>query len=164
MRRDLTLWLAVLVSSTVAAGLTTRLPREALQSVDLANQGRAVYIAEGCVHCHSQYVRPVGPDRESWGPVTLPEVALAQRPVLIGNRRQGPDLANVALRRSMDWNRRHLIDPRSVSPASRMPAYPHLFSGDGSRGEALLAYLNQLKPALNEAPKAVIEAEKNFAE
>jgi hypothetical protein len=45
-----------------------------------------------------------------------------------------------------------------------MPAYPHLFSGDGSRGEALLAYLNQLKPALNEAPKAVIEAEKNFAE
>lgn len=114
----------------------------------MVEAGRAVYIAEGCIHCHSQYVRPVGLDDELWGPVTSPEAALGQAPVLIGNRRQGPDLANVGLRRSTDWNRRHLIDPRSVSPGSRMPTYPHLFADESARGEALLAYLNQLRPAL----------------
>lgn len=114
----------------------------------LVEAGRAVYIAEGCIHCHSQYVRPVGLDAELWGPVTVPEEALSQRPVLIGNRRQGPDLANIGQRRSKDWNRRHLIHPRAVSPGSRMPSYPHLFAGDAARGEALLVYLNQLRPAL----------------
>ena len=34
-----------------------------------AERGRAVYIAEGCIHCHSQYVRPA-PTRDAawWGP------------------------------------------------------------------------------------------------
>lgn len=113
-------------------------------SGDLVSLGRLVYVSEGCIHCHSQYVRPVGPDQELWGPPTDPERALGQHPVLIGNRRQGPDLANVALRRNSGWNRLHLINPRAITPGSRMPAYPHLFEPDASRGEALLAYLASL--------------------
>jgi cytochrome c oxidase cbb3-type subunit 2 len=65
-------------------------------------------------------------------------------PPLYGVRRQGPDLRNAGNRRSAAWHRLHLIDPRSVSPGSRMPAYPHLFSPDAGRGEDLVAYLTSL--------------------
>jgi cbb3-type cytochrome c oxidase subunit II len=108
--------------------------------------GRQVYISEGCIHCHSQYVRPVGQDMELWGARTTVEQALGQEPVLIGNRRQGPDLANVGQRRNAGWNRMHLMEPSAVVPGSRMPAYRHLFAGDARRGEALLAYLDSLRP------------------
>jgi cytochrome c oxidase cbb3-type subunit 2 len=70
--------------------------------------------------------------------------ALAQTPPLLGNRRQGPDLQNVALRRTREWNRRHLLAPRLLAPGSRMPSYRHLFTGDAARGEALLDYLATL--------------------
>ncbi|MGA1205619.1 MAG: cbb3-type cytochrome c oxidase subunit II [Opitutales bacterium] len=116
----------------------------------VVDRGRAVYIAEGCIHCHSQYVRPVGPDQELWGPSTRPETALGQGSVLIGNRRQGPDLANVGMRRTPEWNRRHLIDPPSISRGSRMPSYRHLFSRGNPDGEALLVYLQQLHPPVEE--------------
>lgn len=108
-------------------------------------QGREVYIAEGCLHCHSQYVRPqVSADRERWGPTHPLDQLLAEKPPLPGNRRQGPDLSNVGNRRSTEWNRLHLQQPRAVSPGSRMPSYAHLFRSDANRGEALLAYLAAL--------------------
>ncbi|HEX6862462.1 MAG TPA: cbb3-type cytochrome c oxidase subunit II, partial [Thermoanaerobaculia bacterium] len=31
-------------------------------------RGRAVYVQEGCIHCHSQYVRPGTHDVSWWGP------------------------------------------------------------------------------------------------
>lgn len=111
----------------------------------LLAQGREVYIAEGCVHCHSQYVRPgVEADVVRWGPAHPVEELLHEDPPLPGNRRQGPDLANVGNRRSPEWNRLHLQAPRTVSPGSRMPSYAHLFSPGDGRGEALVAYLASL--------------------
>lgn len=107
-------------------------------------RGREVYIAEGCMHCHSQYVRPGTPDVERWGPAATLAEARAGEPPLLGNRRQGPDLSNVGLRRSAEWNRLHLISPQAVSPGSRMPAYGHLFRGGDSRGDDLVAYLASL--------------------
>lgn len=109
-------------------------------------RGREVYIREGCIHCHSQYVRPhVAADVERWGPASDLGQLLAERPPLPGNRRQGPDLARVGNRRSAEWNRLHLAAPRAVSPGSRMPGYAHLFDGtDASDGEALVAYLASL--------------------
>jgi cytochrome c oxidase cbb3-type subunit 2 len=115
-------------------------------AVDQVSFGRAVYISEGCIHCHSQFIRPVGQDQTLWGQQTPVERALEQSPVLIGNRRQGPDLANVGLRRVAGWNRLHLIEPSAVVPGSRMPSYRHLFTGNDPRGEALLAYLDSLQP------------------
>jgi cytochrome c oxidase cbb3-type subunit 2 len=70
--------------------------------------------------------------------------AVQGAPPLLGNRRQGPDLARVGNRRSPEWNRLHLIAPRAVSPGSRMPAYAHLFAAGDGRGEALVAYLASL--------------------
>jgi cbb3-type cytochrome c oxidase subunit II len=118
--------------------------RGADESVQV-HSGREVYIAEGCMHCHTQYVRPrAEKDVEQWGPARPLLETLAAAPPLIGTRRQGPDLANVGNRRSPEWNRLHLIDPRVVSPGSRMPSYAHLFAGGDIRGESLVAYLASL--------------------
>lgn len=106
-------------------------------------RGRRVYIAEGCINCHSQYVRPHSPDVQMWGPAGNPEAIRREDPPLIGNRRQGPDLSQVGARRSPLWLKIHLIDPRAVSYGSIMPSYAYLFR-DG-RGDDLVAYLASLK-------------------
>jgi cytochrome c oxidase cbb3-type subunit 2 len=140
----------LLVAVVGSALLGKWLDHEAVDSdfpvSDTVAFGRSVYIAEGCIHCHSQYVRPVGKDTILWGAETSVERAFAQEPVLIGNRRQGPDLANLALRRPREWNRLHLIDPQSLMPGSRMPRYAYLFEKGDLRGPTLLDYLDQLKP------------------
>jgi cytochrome c oxidase cbb3-type subunit 2 len=106
--------------------------------------GRDVYLAEGCINCHSQYVRPATADVERWGPGRPLAESLAQTPPLFGNRRQGPDLQNVGNRRSPEWQRLHLMAPRSITPGSRMPSYAYLFTDGDPRGGALVAYLNSL--------------------
>ncbi len=138
----------------------TRLPRLALllplvahaQADPLVAFGRETYISEGCMHCHSQYIRPRTSDTTLYGPAAPLAQTLAPRPPLLGNRRQGPDLTNVALRRTSDWNRLHLLNPRALVPGSRMPSYAHLFSDHNPRGPALLAYLDTLKPASDQSP------------
>lgn len=107
-------------------------------------RGREVYVAEGCIHCHSQYVRPGTEDVVRWGPARPLEELLRAEPPLFGNRRQGPDLLNVGNRRSREWNRLHLVAPRAVSPGSRMPSYARLFEAGGRKGEALLDYIDSL--------------------
>jgi cytochrome c oxidase cbb3-type subunit 2 len=110
-----------------------------------AERGRRVYIAEGCISCHSQYVRPGSADEPRWGPAIPLGNVRRERPPLIGDRRQGPDLAEVGRRRSVPWLRIHFLDPARVSGASSMPPYGHLFRD--SRGEDLVAYLASLQGA-----------------
>lgn len=105
--------------------------------------GEGVYISEGCIHCHSQFSRPESLDTDIYGPESSPG-SHGEGAVLIGNRRQGPDLSSVGLRRSREWNREHLKDPQKLSPGTRMPSYKHLFEGSAARGEALLDYLANL--------------------
>jgi cbb3-type cytochrome oxidase cytochrome c subunit len=107
--------------------------------------GREVYITEGCIHCHSQYIRPRVPaEVVNWGPATSLHGALDAAPPLFGTRRQGPDLSHVGNRRSIEWNRLHLIAPQAISPGSRMPSYAYLFARGETRGDALVAYLASL--------------------
>lgn len=108
-------------------------------------RGREVYVAEGCIHCHSQYVRPGTRDEAWWGPAR--PLDRGQRPPLLGTRRQGPDLMQVGNRRSALWQELHLKDPQALNPGSRMPSYARLFAGDdrrGRRGRDLVAYLQSL--------------------
>jgi cytochrome c oxidase cbb3-type subunit 2 len=105
-------------------------------------RGRRVYIAEGCINCHSQYVRPNTADVPMWGPVGDLQAIHRQQPPLIGNRRQGPDLSEVGARRSPLWLRIHFMNPRDVSYNSVMPRFDYLFR-DG-RGDDLVAYLASL--------------------
>jgi len=124
-------------------------------------RGRQVYISEGCIHCHSQYVRPNSADVLIWGPVQSVEEMRRQHPPLIGNRRQGPDLAEVGGRRSALWLRAHFVDPAAVSHASIMPSYAFLFSDH--RGDDLLAYLESLHPEDSSAHRVAEEAWKPSA-
>lgn len=123
----------------------------------LVARGREVFIGEGCIHCHSQYVRAGTADVLRWGPAKPLAETLAEAPPLPGNRRQGPDLAQVGNRRTPEWNRLHLIDPRAVSPGTRMPSYAHLFREGDGRGEALVAYLASLGAGTLEARLAQAE-------
>jgi cbb3-type cytochrome oxidase cytochrome c subunit len=118
---------------------------DASPQLSQVERGRQVYIAEGCIHCHSQYVRPNSPDVLMWGPVESIEELRLQQPPLIGNRRQGPDLSQVGARRSALWLKAHFYDPAEVSGASIMPSFDILFR-DG-RGDDLVAYLESLHGA-----------------
>jgi len=75
----------------------------------MANRGRQIYAANGCVYCHSQQVRgdyaasdlerarDQGPTpKAKWGERrSAPRDYLFERPVLLGKMRLGPDLANI---------------------------------------------------------------------
>jgi len=111
----------------------------------LIDRGHQVYISEGCINCHSQYVRPNSADVIMWGPAENVDAVRRQQPPLIGNRRQGPDLAEVGDRRSALWLKAHFINPSGVSHASFMPSYAYLFRDD--RGDALVAYMESLGSA-----------------
>lgn len=114
----------------------------AMPQLTQVERGRQVYISEGCIHCHSQYVRPNSPDVLMWGPVESIQELRTENPPLIGNRRQGPDLAEVGARRSPLWLKAHFYNPAQVSGSSIMPSYSFLFHDE--RGDDLVAYLENL--------------------
>lgn len=64
----------------------------------MAERGRHIYVANGCVYCHSQQVRAdyAGSDIErGWGTRrSAPRDYIFEQPVLLGNMRLGQDLAN----------------------------------------------------------------------
>ena len=143
----------------------------------LEQQGRAVYVREGCAYCHTQQVRPLPSDRP-FGRPSAPGDFAYQTPELLGAHRTGPDLTNIGARQvSATWQYIHLFDPRIVVPRSVMPSYPWLFEvrrdttnpddaiplppGVGPHGRkvvpsadavALVAYLLALKQAPLPAP------------
>ena len=99
------------------------------------SRGLTVYIAEGCLYCHTQQVRPLAQDKPFGRPSAPGDYArLApldiwrMTPALLGTERTGPDLINVANRQPSDtWNYIHLYNPRTVVKDSVMQAYPWLF-------------------------------------
>jgi cbb3-type cytochrome c oxidase subunit II len=114
-----------------------------LPQLTQVERGQQVYISEGCMSCHSQYVRHNSPDVLMWGPVETMQELHAQHPPLIGNRRQGPDLSQVGTRRSALWLKAHFYNPAQVSGSSIMPSYGFLFRDQ--RGDDLVAYLESLR-------------------
>lgn len=98
----------------------------------LAVLGKEVYLSQGCVHCHTQQVRPAslgGDIAKGWGkrPTVARDYVLQDR-VLLGASRVGPDLADVGSRRtSDDWLHLHLFDPRLADADSSAPSFRHLY-------------------------------------
>ena len=88
--------------------------------------GRQIYIREGCYTCHSQMIRPLRDEVERYGHYSLAAESMYDHPFQWGSKRTGPDLARVGGRYSDEWQRDHLIDPRSVVPESVMPPYAFL--------------------------------------
>lgn len=139
-KRELSLTLTTLLA---AFALNAVLKADnAPAQISQIERGRQVYISEGCINCHSQYVRPNSPDVQMWGPVEPLQELRRERPPLIGNRRQGPDLSEVGGRRSSLWLKLHFSNPPEVSGASIMPSYAFLFRD--RRGDDLVSYLESL--------------------
>ncbi len=108
-------------------------------------QGRQVYIANGCLYCHSQQPRDIAqaPDAlRGWGRASVAADYAYDTPHLLGTMRTGPDLLNIGARQpSRDWQLGHLYAPRAYTPGSIMPAYPYLFEvrqGDARPGEVVV--------------------------
>jgi cytochrome c oxidase cbb3-type subunit 2 len=96
----------------------------------LAKRGAEVYRSLGCVECHSQEVRGVGSDLgRGWGArMTVAQDYLGDYPVLLGNQRVGPDLANIGVRQPNPAELlRKLYNPQAVVPGSMMPPFRFLF-------------------------------------
>src|SRR5438132_790940 len=68
----------------------------------MADRGRKIYAANGCVYCHSQQVRAdyaASDIDRKWGERrSAPRDYIFARPVLLGKMRMGPDLSNIGKR------------------------------------------------------------------
>lgn len=112
------------------------LPGSIALSAD-ALKGKAVFVSNGCVACHTQQVRNIDMDK-IWGqrPSVAADYAAIHRmdlwrntATLMGTERTGPDLTDIGNRQpGKDWNLVHLFNPRIVVKESVMPAYPWLFT------------------------------------
>ena len=137
----LLLFLALTVLVCIMPALTNQrinapLPN-AIPLSENALKGKALYIENGCVACHTQQVRNIEMDKV-WGerPSVAADYANNTRTdfwrntaTLMGTERTGPDLANIGLRQpSAEWHLPHLFNPRIVVKESIMPSYPWLFT------------------------------------
>jgi cbb3-type cytochrome oxidase cytochrome c subunit len=89
----------------------------------MADRGRHVYAANGCVYCHSQQVRAdyaASDIDRKWGDRrSAPRDYIFERPVQLGKMRMGPDLANIGKRAPVDDE--NAPAPGSA-PAAAVPA------------------------------------------
>ncbi len=90
--------------------------------------GRDIYVAEGCYNCHSQMIRTMLPDVLRYGDYSRLGESIYDHPFQWGSKRTGPDLAREGGKYPHSWHYNHMMEPRSTSVGSNMPAYPHLFT------------------------------------
>lgn len=125
-------------------------------------RGRAVYIENGCIYCHSQQPRDraqAPDDKRGWGRASVAADYSYDKPHLLGTMRTGPDLFNIGARQpSADWHLGHLYQPRAYTPDSIMPAYPFLFEvkDKADADERALT----LPPGYNPPGKIVVATQK----
>ncbi|MHB8808640.1 MAG: cbb3-type cytochrome c oxidase subunit II [Desulfobulbaceae bacterium] len=110
-------------------------PRTALEE-----EGRRIYVNNGCTYCHTQFIRNI-----DWGDGSL-RVAragdyVADRPHLLGTERTGPDLSQAGGEHPDDWHLAHFLNPRFTRPESVMPSWA--FFGP-EKLTALTAYVQSL--------------------
>lgn len=128
-------WIAAIGPAIWVQDHTRALPG-AEPMTPIERRGLEVYVAEGCIACHTQQVRPLKMDAV-WGRPSAPgdyayvkplDIWRPYAPAVLGSERTGPDLTSVGARQpSETWQYLHLYNPRAVSPDSIMPAYPWLF-------------------------------------
>jgi cytochrome c oxidase cbb3-type subunit I/II len=92
----------------------------------LEQEGRDIYIREGCNTCHSQQVRPMKTETDRYGRYSMAGEGVYDRPFLWGSRRTGPDLARVGGKYPDSWHWIHLRNPREIEPRSNMPNFSFL--------------------------------------
>ena len=120
----LTLLIAILPAASVQD--TPGLPGVAARSAP-AEQGRAIYLREGCGYCHTQFVRDLPLDRPygrgPWRRTTPTSI----RPSPVRSARAPTSPTWLARQPSDTWHLLHLYNPRAVVPQSVMPGFPWYF-------------------------------------
>ena len=98
--------------------------------------GKLIYIANGCVACHTQQVREADMDKMFGSRPSISADYAGNRRLnvwqntatLMGTERTGPDLTSIGERQpSTDWHYVHLYQPRALVKQSIMPAFQWLF-------------------------------------
>jgi len=102
----------------------------------LEEEGRNVYVNNGCTYCHTQFIRNIDWD------IGATRVAhsgdyVEDRPHLIGTERTGPDLSQEGGEHPDDWHMAHFMNPRYTRPESIMPSWEFLGM---EKIRALIAY------------------------
>lgn len=92
----------------------------------LEQEGRDLYVREGCYVCHSQQIRPMVDEKLRYGDPSIIEESIYDHPYQWGSKRTGPDLARVGKKYPDMWHYQHMLDPRQIQPKSIMPPYPWL--------------------------------------
>jgi len=154
-------WVGLISASNTQIGsLTPQVDEEnadiyPINVAGIAEQGRRVYVSNGCNYCHTQLVREshAGADiAREWGSRrTVARDYIYDTGATIGFMRNGPDLSNIGAPKAENskrkyvedpkWHYAHLYNPRSVVPASNMPSYRFLFEKrkiSGQRAEDAL--------------------------
>jgi len=102
----------------------------------MADRGRQIYAANGCIYCHSQQIRPdydsadidrvrdAGP---SPGPKwaerrSAPRDYIFDRPVVLGQERMGPDVANIGKAAPTEEEKPAAAPAANVAATSPAPA------------------------------------------
>ena len=89
----------------------------------LEQEGRDLYVREGCYLCHSQQIRPLVDEKLRYGDPSTIEESIYDHPYQWGSKRTGPDLARVGKKYPDLWHYKHMLDPREIQPKSIMPSY-----------------------------------------
>jgi len=134
----------------------------------LEQEGRDLYVREGCYLCHSQQIRPLVDEKLRYGNPSTLEESIYDHPYQWGSKRTGPDLARLGKKYPDMWHYQHMMDPRQIQPKSIMPAYDWLAKGtiDYSQIKKKLNVLRNLGVPYSdqEVQNADIDAEKQAAE
>ena len=104
--------------NTEADRIETVSPYTALQQ-----EGRDIYIREGCNNCHTQTVRPLVAEVIRYGDYSKSGEFVYDRPFLWGSKRTGPDLARLGGKYPDEWHYKHMASPRAMVPKTNMPDY-----------------------------------------
>jgi len=134
----------------------------------LEQEGRDLYVREGCYLCHSQQIRPLVDEKLRYGNPSTLEESIYDHPYQWGSKRTGPDLARLGKKYPDMWHYQHMMDPRQIQPKSIMPAYDWLAKGtiDYSQIKKKLNVLRNLGVPYSdqEVQNADVDAEKQAAE
>jgi cytochrome c oxidase cbb3-type subunit 2 len=106
----------------------------------LEEEGRKIYIANGCTYCHTQFIRyldwDLGAER-----IARAGDYIREQPHLLGSERTGPDLSQEGGEHPNDWHMAHYTNPRFTRPESLMPSFEFLGK---EKIKALIAYKQSL--------------------
>ncbi len=106
----------------------------------LEEEGRKIYIANGCTYCHTQFIRyldwDLGAER-----IARAGDYIREQPHLLGSERTGPDLSQEGGEHPDDWHMAHYTNPRFTRPESLMPSFEFLGK---EKIKALIAYKQSL--------------------